>query len=170
MHSRNQYTRRGWLAAVLILGALCGCESTGAIEGRERIEFDTQVDTVWKKNWDWVEGLQFLEKGGIYVDSGEPGETPYDKPLVLPLLKRLAIKHGLKWYAVVDKRKRNIAVAFVGQLPETDGARKAAVETLTAEQDSFPLDILVQVGNRWLSLDFLSEEDSKFLYDDAPAQ
>ena len=152
--------------ALLVALTLAGCsESAAVIEGRERSEFDSQVETEWRKNWAWVEGVQFLEKGGIYADSGEPGERAYDKLDVLPLLKRLSGKHQMKWFAIVDKKKRNIAVAIVGQYPETDKVREDAMTTLLEEQKTFPLDILVQTGNRWLSLDFLSEEDSKFLSD-----
>ncbi|HVJ68513.1 MAG TPA: hypothetical protein VM510_11035 [Caulifigura sp.] len=151
---------------LLLAISLAGCsESIAVIEGRERREFDTQVETEWRKNWAWVDGVQFLEKGGIYADSGEPGERAYDKLDVLPLLKRLSGKHQLKWFAIVDKKKRNIAVAIVGQYPATDTVRDDAMTTLLVEQRTFPLDILVQTGERWLSLDFLSEEDSKFLSD-----
>ncbi len=154
------------LSAALLACELAGCESAAAIEGRERVAFDKQVDTEWKKNWNWVEGLQFLEKGGLYLDTGEPGDPAYDRPAILPLLKRLSKSHGLKWHAVVDKKKRSFAVAVVGQLPEDEQSRRAIMDTLNEEQKTFPLDILVQQGNRWLSLDFLTPEDSAFLDDD----
>ena len=156
---------------LLIVSGLTGCgESAEVIEHRERAEFDEQVDTVWKKNWVWVEALQYLEKGGDYVDSGEPGEPKYDKPNVLPLLKRLASKHGLKWHAIVDRKNRSFALAVVGSYPDQNGVQTAVMETLNQEQDSFPLDILVQSGNRWLSLDFMTPETAKFLEDAEPSK
>jgi hypothetical protein len=155
---------RTWLLVLLLCTiSLTGCGSTAAVEGKERVDFDKQVDTLWKKHWDWVDGLQFLEKGGDYVDSGEPGDPTYDKSHVLPLLKRISSEHGLKWHAVVDRKNRSFALAVVGQLPDADGVRKAVMDTLNEAQKDFPLDILVQEGNRWLSLDFMSREDSKFL-------
>jgi hypothetical protein len=158
--------RRICLVLLLTAPVLAGCgESAEVIEKRERADFDKQVETQWKEKWAWVEGLQFLDKGGEYVDSGEPGVPRYDKPQVLPLLTRLSQKHGLKWQAVVDKKKRNIALAVVASYPDQDGIQKAVMDTLNEEQKTFPLDILVQSGNRWLTLDFLTPEDSKFLND-----
>jgi hypothetical protein len=163
-------SRRCCLLVLLLSSGLTGCgESAEVLEQRERAAFDKQVETTWKKDWVWVEGLQFLEKGGEYVDSGEPGDPKYDKSAVLPLLQRLAKQHGLKWTAICDKKKRSICLAIVGQFPDSDGARAAVMDTLNIEQKSFPMDILVQEGNRWLSLDFMTPEDAKFLQD-GPAQ
>jgi hypothetical protein len=158
--------RRACLLVFLVAPVLAGCgESAEVLEKRERAEFDKQVERQWKEKWAWVDGLQFFEKGGEYVDSGEPGVPRYDKPQVLPLLERLSRKHGLKWQAVVDKKKRNMALAVVASYPDQAGIQEAVMATLDEEQKSFPLDILVQTGNRWLTLDFLTPEDSKFLDD-----
>ena len=157
-------SRRCCLLALLLGSVLAGCgESAEVIEQRERTEFDKQVETTWKKGWVWVEGLQYLEKGGEYFDSGEPGDPKYDKPTVLPLLQRLSKKHGMKWQAICDKKDRKICLAIVGQFPDSEGVRTAVMDTLDEEQKSFPLDILVQSGNRWLSIDFMTSEDAKFL-------
>lgn len=153
----------------MLLTVLAGCgDSVETIEARGRTEFDEQVDTIWKSKWAWVEVPQFFEKGGEYVDSGEKGDPVYDKPLVLPLLKKLSAKHGLKWFAVVSKKKRNFALAVVAEYPRTAGVREAVRDTLDEEQKTFKLDILVQEGNRWLSLDFLTQDESKFLSDTPP--
>jgi hypothetical protein len=160
----NLIARRLCLLALLMMPCLAGCgESAEAIEGRARTDFDKQVDTTWKKNWDFVEGLKFLEKGGLYFDTGDAGDPAYDKSHILPLLKRISAKHGLKWQVVVDKKNRSFALAIVGQFPDVDGVQKAVRESLEEEQKSFPVDILVQEGNRWLSLDFMAPDDAKFL-------
>ena len=80
-----------------------------------------------------------------------------------PALLVISAKHGLKWQAVVDKKNRSFALAIVGQFPDVDGVQKAVRESLEEEQKSFPVDILVQEGNRWLSLDFMAPDDAKFL-------
>lgn len=167
MFANALISRRSCLCALLLLlPALNGCgESTAAVAVKERSQFDQEVETTWKKNWDWVEGLKYLEKGGLYFDSGEPGDPTYDKSHVLPLLKRISAKHGLKWHAVVDKKNRSICLAIVGQFPDVDGVQKAVRDALEEEQKSFPVDILIQEGNRWLSIDFMSPENSKFLED-----
>ncbi|QDT56941.1 hypothetical protein Pan44_50040 [Caulifigura coniformis] len=169
MSTPSAALRRLVLLGLLLLAA-SGCENAAALELQARADFDKQVDTTWRNNWLWVEGIQFFDKGGIYIDSDEPGHPAYDKPVVLPLMKRLSAKHGLKWHAVCDKRKRNIAVAIVAKIPDQEGVRAAIMEMLSAEQKAFPLDILVQEGNRWLSLDFLDAEDAAFLADDEPAK
>lgn len=164
--SRNSLlSRRCCLLVLLLSGGLSGCgESAEVIEQRERADFDKYIDASHKKKeWAWVEGVQYLEKGGLYFDTGEAGEPTYDKSHVLPLLKRISARHGLKWQAIVDKKDRSFALAFVAQYPDIDGARKAVMDTLNEEQKSFPIDILVTEGNRWLSIDFMSREDSTFL-------
>jgi len=169
MSTSSAALRRLVLLGLLLLAAT-GCENAAAIELKARAAFDKQVDTTWRNNWLWVEGIQFFDKGGIYIDSDERGHTAYDKPAVLPLMKRLSAKHALKWHAVCDKRKRNIAVAIVARMPDQDGVRDAIMAMLNEEQKSFPLDILVQEGDRWLALDFLDAEDAAFLADDEPAK
>jgi hypothetical protein len=156
-------SRRHCLLLLFSLAALAGCGSAAAVEGQERIDFDKQVETVWKKNWDWMAAIPFIEKGGLFFDSGEPGDPTYDKKHILPLMKRVSSKHGVKWHAMVDKRNRSFALGVVGQLPDADGVRKSVMDTLLEEQTSFPLNILVHEGNRWMSLDFMTPEDAKFL-------
>jgi hypothetical protein len=152
------------LVTLMMACGFAGCgESAEVLEKRQRADFDKQVETQWKQKWAWVEGLQFFEKGGEYVDTGEPGAARYDKPQVLPLLERLTKKHGLRWQAVVDKKKRTMALAMVASYPDQQGIQQAVMDTLNEEQKSFPLDILVQTGNRWLTVDFMTPEDSKFL-------
>jgi hypothetical protein len=162
MFAYTQISRRSYLCALLLLlPTFAGCgESAATIVALEQAEFDKTVETQWKKDFDWVEGLQYLEKGGTYFDDGEKGAPAYDKSHVLPMLKRLSAKHGLKWQAILDKKNRSFALAIVAQFPKVEGAQKAVVDTLMEEQKTLPIDILLQQGNHWLSLDFMSREDS----------
>jgi len=153
--------RSCYCALLLLLSTLAGCrESAATFAAQDRTDFDEVVETKWKKDFNWVEGVQYLEKGGTYFDSGEKGAPVYDKSHVLPLLKRLSAKHGLKWQALLDKKDRSFALAIVAPFPEVEEAQKAVVETLMEEQKTLPIDILLQHGNHWLSLDFMSREDA----------
>jgi hypothetical protein len=164
MDSLNLGRRKLCLLVLLLMPCVAGCgESAEAIEGRARIDFDTQVETTWKKNWDWVEGVTYLEKGGLYFDTGDPGDPTFDRSHVLPLLKRISATHGMKWKAVVDRKDRSFALAIIGQYPDVEGVQKAVRDSLEKEQKSFPIDILIQEGNRWLSIDFMNPDDSRFL-------
>jgi hypothetical protein len=165
MFADTLISRRSCLCAVLLLlPTLGGCgESAATIAAMERTEFDETVDTKWKKDFIWVEGVQYLEKGGTYFDNGEKGAPAYDKSHVLPLLKRLSAKHGLKWQAILDKKNRSFALAIVAQFPEVEGAQKAVVDTLMEEQKTLPIDILLQHGNHWVSLDFMSRDEADSL-------
>jgi hypothetical protein len=162
MFADTQISRRSCLCALLLLlPTLGGCgESDAAIEAMNRTEFDQTVDTKWTRDFDWVEGVQYLEKGGTYFDDGEKGSATYDKSHVLPLLKRLSAKHGLKWQAILDKKNHAFALAIVARFPDGKDVQKTVVDTLIEEQKSLPIDILLQHGNHWLSLDFMSREDS----------
>jgi hypothetical protein len=48
-------------------------------------------------------------------------------------------------------------------LPDKKEVREAVMDTLNEEQKSFPLDILVQTGNRRVSLDFMTPKERAFL-------
>jgi hypothetical protein len=157
------WSRRHCLLLLVSLAALSGCGSAAAVEGQERVDFDRQVETTWKKNWDWTAAIPYLEKGGTFFDSGEPGDPNYDKPQILPLMKRVAAKHGVKWHLMMDKKNHSFGLGIVGQLPDREGAHSAVIETLMEEQKTFPLNILVRAGNQWMSLDFMTPEDAKFL-------
>lgn len=164
-------SRRHCLLLFVSACALAGCGGQKAppLKLQQGAEFDQEVEANWRKNWAWVEGRQFLEKGGNYQDSGDPGDPPYDKPHILPLMQKLTSKHGMKWNAIVDKKKRNLCVAMLGEYPDREGVQKAVMDELEEAQKTFPLDILVVPGNRYLKLDFMTSEDAKFLEDGPPA-
>jgi hypothetical protein len=145
---------------VLLVSCLLGCVLAGC--GKEKVDFQAKFDHVvdqdWRKNWNWVDAEKFFSAGGLFVDSGEPGDPTLDRPHILPLLKRLRDKHGLKWQAVVHKKKTKFAVALVAQLP-SEGDVEKIKQTIESEQDKFAGEILSQYGHQWMSVDFLTEED-----------
>ncbi len=143
------------LLLLLVAGPLPGC-------GREAIDyqakFDHMVDNDWKQNWNWVDAEKFFQQGGLFIDTGEPEDPALDRPHILPLLKTMREQHGLKWQAVVHRKKTRFAVALVAELPtasEVDQIQKL----LEQEQERFPGEILWQFGHRWMSIDFMTEED-----------
>ena len=143
------------LAMCLVAPALAGC-------GKETVDyqakFDQVVDRDWRKNWNWVDAERFFNTGGLFIDSGEPGDPTLDRPHIQPLLKRLHEKYGLKWQAIVHKKKTKFAVALVAQLP-SEGDVEKIKQTIESEQDKFPGEILSQYGHQWMSVDFLTEDD-----------
>ncbi|HVJ67173.1 MAG TPA: hypothetical protein VM510_04260 [Caulifigura sp.] len=145
----------GLLAASLLLS---GC-------GKPKVDyaakFDTTVADDWKKNWLWVDADKFFQTGGLFIDSGEPGDPALDRPHIQPLLKRLRERHGLKWQAVVHKKKTKFAVALVAQLP-SEQEIEAIKESLNQEDGKFPGEILRQFGHQYMALDFFTEEDLRW--------
>jgi hypothetical protein len=143
------------LASSLLAPALVGC-------GREEVDygarFDHQVNNEWGKKWNLVDAEKFFGAGGLFIDSGEPGDPTLDRPHILPLLRKLREKHGLNWQAVVHKKKKQFAVALVAELP-SEGEAEKIKQTVEQEQDKFPGEILSQYGHQWMSVDFLTEED-----------
>lgn len=154
MHQVLPNSRILAVIACLLLPAVAGC-------GREKVdyqaEFDQQVDRDWKKNWRWVDAEKFFQSGGLFLDTGEPGDQTLDRPHILPIVKRLREQHGLKWQAVVDKKHTRFALALVAELP-SEGDVEQIRKSLDREQEKFPGEILSQFGHQWMSMDFLTEE------------
>lgn len=148
----------------LVLVSLIGCRQKPAVDYEAR--FDTQVDQVWSKDSKWVDAVQHFEGGGYYADLDEEDEQPIDRPHVLPLLKRLESSFGLEWQAILEKKDPQYAVAVVARLPADPTCRPRLEEALKNEQKTFPGAILQQWGHKWVSLDFLNEEDAKFAEQD----
>jgi hypothetical protein len=147
------------LLTVSLLSVASGCGD--APQDLQAI-FDEEVRTSWKENWHWVEGIAFLESGGLYADTGDPEDQPLDRPNVLPLLRRLKEAGKLDWQAVVDKDDHTMAVAIVAKLPGDPEAVARIKDILAEEQQHFPGAILEQWGYQWLSLDFLNREQAAF--------
>lgn len=155
--------RRPLTSLVLFFAAaLAGC---GEPPLDDMAEFDQQVETVWKQKWNFVDGITFLESGGLYADSGDPEDQALDRPSVLPLLKRLKETFDVNVTAVVSKQDAKKAFAMVVPVPIEPEARSQLREFLAKEQDTFPGDISAQWGHQWLQLEFLTREQSDFFAD-----
>ena len=152
---RSTLSIRLLLSLLLLEPVFAGC-------GSEKVDFqakfDRVVDNEWRAKWKWVDAEKFFSSGGLFIDSGEPGDPALDRPHIVPLLKKLKAKHGLNWQAIVHKKKTKFALALVAELP-IEGDIEKIKETIEAEQDRFPGEILSQYGHEWMSVDFLTEAD-----------
>lgn len=140
-------------ACLILAAAGCGPEKVDYAE-----KLDHTIVSDWKKNWLWVDAARFFQTGGLFIDSGEPGDPILDRPHIAPFLKLLHDKHGLNWQAVVHKKKTKFAVALVAQLPSS-GDTDAIKATIDEEQKRFPGEILWQFGHQYMSVDFLTNAD-----------
>jgi len=152
--SRSIVVLRNVLTICMLSPILAGC---GKPTTDSRAKFDHDVEVVWSKNWNLVDAEKFLSSGGLFVDSGEPEGQALDRPHILPLLKLLKEKHGLKWQAAVHKKKTRFAVALIAKLPAESEVEQITL-TLDQEQGKFPGEILWKFGHRWMSIDFLDQE------------
>jgi hypothetical protein len=156
--ARFKYTL---LVFIITFMGTIGC---GAKPVDYEARFDDDVETTWTKKWKWVDAVQYLEKGGVYVDTGDSEDAALDRPRVLPILKRLQREFGMEWEAVLDQ-SQSLALAVVARLPNDASARAKIEAVLAEEQRQFPGAILQQWGHKWLSLDFLNEEQAKYMED-----
>lgn len=163
---------RSWwsLLLILMLAFAVGCgQSTPKVSLEDR--FDEEVETSWQVRWKWVDAIPFFENGGMYTDTGDPGDPQLDRAHVMPLLKRLGEEFQLSWKAVVGNKNEKNCMAVVAALPDEPGLRGRIEASLRQHEADFPGDILQQWGKRWVSLDFLNEKQVKFFEQDerAPA-
>lgn len=119
--------------------------------------FDNQIQQ-FDGRYQEVDAYEFFENGGVYCDHEQA--KPFDRPFIVPILKRLAEKHDLAWTAVVDPRMPQDALWIYAPLP-TSLSKRVLRDSLQAEQDrlEFQGDILQQWGHSHLSLDFLTPEE-----------
>ncbi len=157
-------SKRNLVGAGLLLAAGLAVGFNSCSEQPDRLaRFDATVDGSWRKNWKWVEAIPFFEAGGQYADEGDRKKSSLDRDHILPLLKRMQDRHQLRWQAVVDKKKTRLAVAIVAELSSEPGVVDAIETSLAEEQKTFPGVVLIQVGHRWLTVEFLNERQSKRL-------
>lgn len=166
MPSRSTYL---WSAIALCTLSLAGCGSRPVAD--LEAQFDKEVENKWKTQWPWVDAIPHFQRGGFYMDASD-GEGPrYDRPHVVPLLNALHQDFALQWKAVVHRKERKMTLALVAELPDDPSVRQKIDAALDEHQKTFPGSILVQWGHHWMSLDFLTPEQQKFLEADAePSQ
>lgn len=143
---------------ILALVSITGCERK--LKHDYSSKFDQLVEEKWKTESKWVNAIAHLEGGGYYVDLDEEDEQPMDRPNVVPLLKRLEAEFKLEWEAVLETRDPTYAIAVVAKIPNDPKFKETFQAALVREQKTFPGAILQQWGYKWVSLDFLNQEDA----------
>jgi hypothetical protein len=144
---------------VLTVELLSGCGSDPTAGWETANDQQVQRSFANQKTGD---AIASLERGLTYIDQDEPGEQKLDKPVVLPLLKRLKQEFGLDWQAAISKGKDPIILNIYAKLPSQDGIREKIEAALDREQKTFPGAILQAWGNDYLSLEFQTEETAEF--------
>ncbi len=142
------------LFLVIALMACCGCGSSVVSDAAA---LDTQIEDQWMVNRQVVDAIPFLEKGGQYENLGNKGEVPIDKPYVLPLLKRIRDELSLKPVAVLEGPQH--AMAILIEIPKDPIQRQRMGDILQQAADSFPGLLMDNWGHKWLSLDFLDQQE-----------
>lgn len=151
--------RRAFIAGLVGLTFTAGCSRQIDQEAR----FDTRVEQSWTKDTRWVDAVGHLSSGGLFIDSGESDGQLLDAPHVLPLLQRLAQEFSLEWQAITEDINPKQALVVVARLPADSLVREKIERAIVREQQGFPGMILYQWGHRWLSINFLNQEQSDLI-------
>ncbi len=146
------------LGRLLLLAiALAMCVGCGSSAISDAAALDTQIEDQWMANREVVDAIPFLEKGGKYENLGIKGEVPIDKPHVLPLLKRIRDELSLKPIAVLEGP--GFAMAILVEIPKDPARRKRLRDMMQPADDAFSGLLMDNWGQKWLSLDFLDEQE-----------
>ena len=150
------------LGRLLLLAiALAMCVGCGSSAISDAAALDTQIEEQWMAQRQVVDAIPFLERGGRYENLGIQGEVPIDQPHVLPLLKRFRDELSLKPVAVLEGPQ--FAMAILVEIPKDPARRKRLRETLQQADDAFSGLLMDNWGQKWLSLDFLDEQEVSVL-------
>ncbi len=137
--------------------ALATCVGCGDSVVSDATALDAQIEDQWMANREVVDAIPFLEKGGRYENVGNKGEVPIDKPYVLPLLKRIRDELSLKPVAVLEGPQH--AMAILIEIPKDPVKRQRMEGILQQAADSFPGLLMDNWGHKWLSLDYLDQQE-----------
>lgn len=148
------------VASCFCVFAFCGCSQQPQVD--RKAQFDRQVHEHYFKEFGQADAIELLSGNGIYVDSDEPDTPKLDRLHVLPLLKRLQADFGMQPIAVTAKRDPDLILAVVAELPEGISVEDVQ-DMLYNVEEIFPGEILQHWGNKWLSLDFLNEQEIRDL-------
>lgn len=144
---------------LLVLPPCCGCRSEPDLEGM----VDRRVREEWMQPGQFQDAIAFLENGGSYYNSPDAnGETPLDQEVILPLLKDLQAEFQRPIHAItLDDPDR--AWSIVMPFPEDPAERQRVIDWIDAANEEFPGMILEEIGQEWLTLDFLDEEEARLV-------
>ncbi len=142
---------------LFLAASIMACSGCGSAAISDAAALDTQIEDQWMSNRKVVEAIPFLEKGGQYENLGIEGEVPIDKPHVLPLLKRMRDELSLKPVAVLEGPQH--AMAILIEIPRDPTQRKQMGNILQQAADAFPGLLMDNWGQKWLSLDFLDQQE-----------
>jgi hypothetical protein len=152
-------SRRAFLAGLVGLTFTAGCSRQIDLEAR----FDKRVEQSWTKDTRWVDAVAHLSSGGLFIDTEESDGQLLDTPHVLPLLQRLAQEFSLEWQAVTQDVNPKQALVVVARLNADSLIREKIERAIVREQQGFPGMILYQWGHRWLSINFLNQEQADLI-------
>ena len=145
---------RRLLLAVVALGMFSGC---GSSEVSDPKALDTQIEEQWMAGREKVDAIEFLEKNGQYENMELPEESQVDQFYVLPLLKKVRDELSLKPVAVLLDSERALAVLV--PIPTASAPRNRLRDFVRDADEGFAGLLLDNWGEKWLSLDFLSERE-----------
>ena len=148
------------LALVLVLGTL-GCRPD------YKRTADNMVEENYLKSEQRCTAIPFFEKGGRYFDDDD--STTVDREILLPLLKQLHDLARSQQWVVPHKDDAKRAFAILIELPRDKATLDKMAQTVEKADAQFSGLILQQWGHRWLSLDFVDEEQAEFFKRADPA-
>lgn len=140
-------------ALVLILGTL-GCRPDYKRTADDLVE-ETYLGSEQRCN-----AIPFFEDGGRYFDDDD--STAVDREILLPLLKQLHDVARSQQWVVPHKDDAKRAFAILIELPHDKVLFDKMAKRVEEADARFPGLILQQWGHRWLSLDFVDEEQAEF--------
>ncbi len=164
------------LGGVIVLGVLIawglswsGQQSQAA---RQRAAADYRIETDRLSAFERVDPVKFFEGGGVYADNDDPAIPKLDREHVLPMVLELRKRFSLDPFVLVRKSEKPranwsgvTAEDIVMELPSDQTQRSAMVEYFVQVEDTLPGAVLIEMGDRWLSLDFLDQEAAQILND-----
>ena len=143
-----------FFALALAFATGVGCGKAPILDAKA---LDSQIEESWMANRKMVDAIPFLERGGHYENHGDKAEVPVDRPHVLPLLKRIRDELALKPVAILEGP--DLAMAILVEIPKDPAQRKRLRDMMQPADDAFPGLLMDNWGQKWLSLDFLDEQE-----------
>lgn len=119
--------------------------------------FDDRVAT-FPERYVVSDGLEFFRRGGVFCDDDD--YQPYDKPYIVPLLKRLSERFGMTWSVIAEPKNPDYAMSVYAAIP--DGVTRDELKLALKEEqfsDTFKGDILQIWGHKHIALDFMTPEE-----------